>query len=84
MEFGYAFAILNLSIVFAILGEALFIIASAIRIAGNPEKISKVKAFFMTIVIAVIIEAIGYNLFCNCNKWFWRYDESYLYPKNES
>lgn len=60
MEYGYAFALINLSIVFAILGEALFIIAAAIRIAGNPEKISKVKVFFMTIVIAIIIEAIGY------------------------
>ncbi|MCI8309389.1 MAG: hypothetical protein HFJ45_04155 [Clostridia bacterium] len=57
---GYAFLLIALSIVLAFLGKALFIIAFSIRIGRSPNKISKIKVFFMTIIIALGVEAIGY------------------------
>jgi hypothetical protein len=55
---GYAMALIALTIVFVGLGKALFVIAFAIRLAGKPEKVSKVKVFFMTIFVVLVVEAI--------------------------
>jgi hypothetical protein len=56
---GYASALISLVITFAGLGKAIFVVAYAIRLAGRPEKISKLKVFFMVIFVALVIEAIN-------------------------
>lgn len=56
---GYAILLIALTIILIGLGKLIFIVAFAIRISGKPEKISKVKVFFMTIFVALIVEAIG-------------------------
>jgi len=55
---GYAVALIALTIIFALLGRLIFILAFAIRISGKKEKVSKVKIFFMIVVVALAIEVI--------------------------
>ena len=55
---GYGLILLNLLIVFVILGKVIFIISFAVRMSCKPERVSKFKAFFATIFVAVVLGAI--------------------------
>ena len=55
---GYGLILLNLLILFSALGKVIFIISFAVRMSCNPEKVSKIKAFFATALVAVILAAI--------------------------
>ena len=55
---GYGLILLNLLITFVILGKVLFIVSFAIRLSCKPEKISKIKAFFTIVVVALVIAFI--------------------------
>ena len=55
---GYGLLLINLLIVFTILGKVIFMISFAIRMSCNPSKISCIKAFFATVLVAVIVAAI--------------------------
>jgi len=55
---GYGLLLINLLIVFTILGKVIFMISFAIRMSCSPGKISCIKAFFATVLVAVIVAAI--------------------------
>lgn len=56
---GYALALILLTGALLGIGKLIFVIAFAVRIGGKPEKISKLKVFFMTAFVAIAIEIIG-------------------------
>ena len=55
---GYGLLIINLLITFAFLGKMIFIISFAVRLSCNPEKVSKIKAFFAIVLVALVVDAI--------------------------
>ena len=55
---GYGLIIFNLLITFVVLGKVIFIISFAVRMSCSPEKISKVKAFFATVLVALVLAVI--------------------------
>ncbi len=56
---GYGLILFNLLFVFVVLGKAIFIISWAVRMSCTPEKISRVKAFFSTVLVALVLSFIG-------------------------
>ena len=56
---GYGLILLNLLFLFVILGKVIFTIAFAIRLCCEPERTSKVKAFFGVVLVALALSAIG-------------------------
>lgn len=55
---GYGLILLNLLFIFAILGKIIFMISFAIRLSCKPEKVSRVRAFFATVGIALVVDVI--------------------------
>ena len=55
---GYGLILLNLLMVFVILGKVIFIISFAIRFSCSPEKNSKIKAFFATVLVSLVLALI--------------------------
>lgn len=56
---GYGFVLLNLLFLFLMLGKVLFTISFAIRLCCDSQRISRVKAFFGTVIVALALSAIG-------------------------
>ena len=57
--FGFGFALLILSFILVYFGKMIFIISAGIRLAGKSEYVSKVKSFFMILIILAVVEAIN-------------------------
>lgn len=57
--FGFGFALLILSFILVYFGKMIFIISAGIRLAGKSEDVSKVKSFFMILIVLAAIEAIN-------------------------
>ena len=55
---GYGIVLINLLILFTILGKVIFMISFAIRMSCYPGKISLIKAFFATVLVSVILAGI--------------------------
>lgn len=57
--FGFGFALLILSFILVYFGKMIFIISAGIRLAGKSEDVSRVKSFFMILIVLAVIEAIN-------------------------
>lgn len=57
--FGFGFALLILSFILVYFGKMIFIISAGIRLAGKSEDVSKVKSFFIILIILAVVEAIN-------------------------
>ena len=55
---GYGLLLINLLFSFVILGKIIFVISLAIRISCKPEKVSKLKVFFTTVFVALVLAII--------------------------
>ena len=55
---GYGLILINLLILFTILGKVIFTISFAVRMSCYPGKVSLIKAFFATVFVAVILAGI--------------------------
>lgn len=56
---GFGFALFILACVLVYFGKMLFIISAGIRLCGKREYVSRVKAFFMIILVLVVVEAFS-------------------------
>lgn len=55
---GYGLLLLNILFILLILGKMMFVISFAIRMSCNPESKSRVKAFFATVLVGIVLALI--------------------------
>ena len=56
---GFGLALLLLSLIFVYFGKTIFIISAGIRLAGKSENVSKVKSFFLILIVLAVVEAVN-------------------------